>query len=214
MSITTPAATTTSTAAPVETVTPPVVPPVTAPPVVDPPVAPPVETPVAPVVTPPTAQVVPEKYDLKLPADAKLDASFVESVASYAKENGLSNEQAQKVLDREAGLVSNHTKTLVSEYQNQVKSWQDAVAADKEFGGDKLTENKEMYHRAVERFGGETFKKLLVDSGYEHHPEVFKAFAKIGKEMAEDRIHVNGSQPPVSVSSSSKLYDHPTSNKK
>ena len=36
------------------------------------------------------AKVVPEKYDLKLPKDSALDSSDLERIASYAKEQGLS----------------------------------------------------------------------------------------------------------------------------
>jgi len=201
----TPAAPASSTAAPViePVVVAPVEPAVTTPEIAK-------ETVVAP--TPPP---VPEKYELKLPEGVKLDGKLIEDVASYAKENGLSNEQAQKLLDRQSGAVIAHNQTLLNEYQAQIKTWQDVAMADKEIGGDNLKASQELAFRAVDKYGGEAFRKILVDTGYEHHPEVLRAFSRIGKAMAEDRMHNPASQPgPTQVSHSAKLYDHPTSNKK
>jgi hypothetical protein len=62
--------------------------------------------PVKPEGTPPEAKpteakVVPEKYDLKLPEASLLDASHVEKLTAFAKERGLSNDEAQALLERE-----------------------------------------------------------------------------------------------------------------
>src|SRR3972149_1235780 len=50
--------------------------------------------------------VVPQKYELKLPEGSQLDQARIDSLSAYAKEKGLSNEQAQAILDRESDAVS------------------------------------------------------------------------------------------------------------
>src|SRR5688572_20896218 len=52
--------------------------------------------------------VVPEKYDLKLPEGSLLEAAQMEKISAYAKEKGLSNEQAQELLERENDAVSGY----------------------------------------------------------------------------------------------------------
>lgn len=200
--------------------------------------APVVETPQAPVAPPPEPKIlevkteaaaqpapkidetpapleVPEKYELKMPDGTKLEGAYLDQVVSYAKENKLTNDQAQKLLDRDSGLVHKYNDSLVNQYQQQVNSWRDAVMKDKEIGGDNFNASKELAFRAVDHFGGAELRQALVDSGYEFHPTVLKAFVKIGKAMAEDKIHVPGTQPGAQIKShAGRLYDHPTSTKK
>lgn len=111
------------------------------------------ETPAVP------AKVVPEKYELKLTEGSLLDQSHVDDVASYAKKLGLSNEDAQGLLDREnqvaASFIQKQKETLE---QNAVK-WVEAVKADSELGGDKFNENVELAKRVIVRFGSDGFKK-------------------------------------------------------
>lgn len=155
------------------------------------------------------------KYELKLPDGSKLSADHVKQVETYAKELGLNNDAAQKLLTRESELASNTEAQLAKEHEDQVKSWQDAAKNDKEIGGEKFGENKELAFRALDKFGTPEFKKMLQDFGYEHHPEVLRAFVRIGKAMSDDRISQAGTQSTLSGKTvASKLYDHPTSQQK
>jgi len=204
--------TTTTPAATIET---PVTPAVTTPPVVTPPAAaattpavvpaattevkPPVETPVA-------AKVVPEAYDIKLPEGSGLDAKVVEDAKAYAKSLGLTNEQAQELLNKQDGTVKSFALAQKAEYDAKVESWKTQVLADKEIGGDNLPVSVEMAKRALTKFGGETLTKMLDDTGFGNHPEVIRAFARIGKAMAEDKIVSSGLQPGGKKDMSAKFY--------
>ena len=73
-------------------VQPPVVPAApSVPPAQTPPAEPPKSAPASP------AKIVPEKYDLKIPDGALITPADVERIATFAKERGLSNEEAQAV---------------------------------------------------------------------------------------------------------------------
>lgn len=138
--------------------------------------------------------VVPEKYELKLPKDSKLDASSIEKTAAFAKANGLSNEQAQSLIDREHEAVQGFAKVQMEEFEKTKGSWRAELSADKEIGGEALNQNVEMAKRVVTRFGTDGFKKALNESGYGDHPELVRVFARIGKAMSEDQLIIPGTQ--------------------
>ncbi|MCY6514434.1 peptidase [Escherichia coli] len=135
----------------------------------------------------------PEKYDFKPAEGQELDAAALEQFEPIARELNLTNEQAQKMVDLYG------TKIMPMVQQQQAESWQKTteqwaadVKADKEIGGDKLTGNLSAAQRALAQFGTPELKEYLEGTGLGNHPELVKAFIKIGKAMSEDGM-VDGS---------------------
>lgn len=129
----------------------------------------------------------PEKYEFKAAEGQELDSAALEQFEPIARELNLSNEQAQKMVDLYG------TKILPMVQQQQAEAWQKTteqwaadVKADKEIGGDKLTSNISVAQRALDTFGTPELKEYLTASGLGNHPELVKAFVKIGKAMSED----------------------------
>lgn len=131
--------------------------------------------------------VVPESYDLKLPDGSALEASHLETTATFAKELGLSNEHAQKLAERESSIVNEHVDSLMSQHQAQVKQWADDVRADKEIGGSHLESSVNAARKVLQRFGNAELTQELEKSGMGNHPEVIRFLSKVGKAMAEDQ---------------------------
>lgn len=135
----------------------------------------------------------PEKYDFKPAEGQELDTAALEQFEPIARELNLSNEQAQKMVDLYG------TKILPMVQQQQAEAWQKTteqwaadVKSDKEIGGDKLTANLSAAQRALDQFGTPELKEYLEGTGLGNHPELVKAFIKIGKAMSEDGM-VDGS---------------------
>ncbi|HCR1946484.1 TPA: peptidase [Enterobacter kobei] len=135
----------------------------------------------------------PEKYEFKAGEGQELDTAALEQFEPIARELNLSNEQAQKMVDLYG------TKILPMVQQHQAETWQKTteqwaadVKADKEIGGDKLTANLSAAQRALDQFGTPELKEYLEGTGLGNHPELVKAFIKIGKAMSEDGM-VDGS---------------------
>ncbi|EBV5163776.1 peptidase [Salmonella enterica subsp. enterica serovar Corvallis] len=129
----------------------------------------------------------PEKYEFKPAEGQELDAAALEQFEPIAREMNLTNEQAQKMVDLYG------TKIMPMVQQQQVEAWQKTteqwaadVKADKEIGGDKLTGNLSAAQRALAQFGTPELKEYLEGTGLGNHPELVKAFVKIGKAMSED----------------------------
>lgn len=123
---------------------------------------------------------VPEKYDLKLPENSILDSESVEQVAAIAKQNGLTNEQAQKILDDQSSAV---TQAIA----DRSAKWLDQLKSDKELGP-QLSRKVELASRVVNRFGSEELKNELNRSGFGNHPELVRILSRIGEAMAEDTL--------------------------
>ncbi|EEJ8968774.1 peptidase [Salmonella enterica subsp. enterica] len=129
----------------------------------------------------------PEKYEFKPAEGQELDTAALEQFEPIARELNLTNEQAQKMVDLYG------TKIMPMVQQQQVEAWQKTteqwaadVKADKEIGGDKLTSNLSAAQRALAQFGTPELKEYLESTGLGNHPELVKAFVKVGKAMSED----------------------------
>lgn len=131
--------------------------------------------------------VAPEKYDLKLSEDSVLGKRALERIEAYAKEQGLSNEQAQAIVDGEAEAVAKFVDEQSNEWANQTKN-------DKEIGGEGFKKNVETAKRVIDKFGSDTLRKELNKTGYGNHPELIRLLSRIGKAMNEDELVIPGAQ--------------------
>jgi hypothetical protein len=135
-----------------------------------------------------TEPVVPESYDLKMPEGIELDKTAADEFGAIAKELKLDQASAQKFADVGAKMAQRQ----VEKHAELVQSWVEQVKTDKEFGGDKLQENLGVARKALEAFGTPELRDVLNATGFGNHPEVIRAFYKMGKAVSEDRF-VKGS---------------------
>jgi len=138
--------------------------------------------------TPATPEAI--KYDLKLSDKTSLDDAVLERTSAIAREMGLSNENAQKSLNFVDTEVAAHLARQRESFAKLSATWVGELKADKEFGGDKYNENVENAKRAVARFGSDSLKVALDETGLGNHPELVRIFSKIGRAMADDKFVV------------------------
>lgn len=168
----------------------------------DPPVdAPKPDEPAAP-------QGAPETYEFKGADGASLPEADVAAFALVAKELGLPQEAAQKVLDNIIPTIAERyakaTQESIAAYRadliNQVK-------ADKEIGGEKLAEKLAVADKAVTAYGSPELRKLFNESGLGDHPAVIRAFYKIGLDISNAAFVPGGKAPTkAETDAASKLY--------
>jgi hypothetical protein len=143
----------------------------------------------------PAATVVPDKYDIKLPDGSLLDAGAVEKASSFAKDLGLSNENAQKLLDRESAAILGYQQAQATQLKNQNDTtWKNELIADKEFGGQAFDENGEIAYNAASKWFGDEFCTAIKQMGINHHPLLFKGLVRLGKASANDKLVIPGAQ--------------------
>jgi len=136
---------------------------------------------------------VPAELKLELPKDSKLDATDLERVLSYAKEKGLSSEQASELLARENEAVASYAEKQaeILKQTNEV-TWKNELMADPEFGGAKFEEHGQIAHRAAERFFGKEFADELKATNLNHQPALFRGLVRIGKMIQDDKALIPG----------------------
>ena len=149
-------------------------------------------------------QGAPEKYEFKLPEGVQMDEAGIEAFSEVAKDLDLTQEAAQKMLDKMGTAMA----TRQAEALAQVKAeWVEGAKADKEFGGDKLTENLSVAKKALDQFGTPELRTLLNESGLGNHPEIIRAFYRAGKAISEDRFVPAGNGGPTGTKDPAKsLY--------
>lgn len=133
------------------------------------------------------------KSDLTLPKDALLGEDDVERIAEFAKEQGLSKEQAQAYLERENTMLAGLRDEQEAQVDKLARQWENEARADQEIGGDNFNTCIERSHRVLERFGSDSLKEQLNKTGLGNHPELIRMLSRIGGSMSEDQFIRGGS---------------------
>lgn len=142
-----------------------------------------------------SAQTQQSDFDLKLPDGSNLDASYLEQTKALAKELGLSQEAAQKLVERDSGLLSSVSERNAVQVREKTEQWAKDAQADKEIGGGNFQSSVTDARTALDRFGSPEFKNMLNQSGVGNHPELIRILARVGKAMREDKMVTTSSQP-------------------
>lgn len=150
----------------------------------------------------------PETYEFAAPDGQQFDPAVVEQFADVARELNLTQEAAQKVLDKMAPVIASRQAEQVQAAREQ---WATDAKADKEYGGDKLSENLSMAKKAMDGFATPELRTLLNESGLGNHPEVIRVFVRVGKAMSEDSF-VAGSKDPTAGKGHDPKRLYPNSN--
>ena len=133
----------------------------------------------------------PEQYEWAAPEGVTLDESVMGSLSEVAKELNLSQDAAQKLVDKMAPAMA---QRQVAQVQAMQAEWRESSSGDAEFGGAKLAENMAVAKKALDAFATPEFRQLLEQTGMGNHPEVIRTFYRAGKAISEDGL-VSGSAP-------------------
>lgn len=129
----------------------------------------------------------PEDYeDFTLPGDMELDKTKLEEFVPVAKELGLSQEKAQKLVSVYANWMDAQAKTNQETWNTTQESWRAAVKSDKELGGPAYEDSLTNARHAVKELGTPALIEALDMTGMGNHVEVVRILSKIGKMMKED----------------------------
>ena len=139
----------------------------------------------------------PDKYELKLAEKSLLTADDIKEVEEFAKNSGLSQEDATTELKWREHFAGQLQNRLVTDHQTKVAQWAGQVQSDKELGGKNFPETEANAARFMAKFGTPEFKKIMNETGGGNHPEIVRIFARVGKMMAEDDLQDPKLQDPI-----------------
>jgi len=146
---------------------------------------------------------VPEKYEFKLPEGTVMDPEGLAAFEPIAKDLGLTQEQAQKLVDLQLALNARGAEQAKAAQAQ----WLTDLKADKELGGPNLPTTAKNVTSALARFGSPELNQFLDSSGLGNYPALVKAFNRVGAAMAEDKVLPAGMPPAVRKSTAEIMYD-------
>jgi hypothetical protein len=136
------------------------------------------------------ADKAPEKYEFKSPVEGQeLDAEMTAALEPVARELGLNNEQAQKLVDIYGKDILPKIEARQQEnWAKQTEAWANEVKTDKEIGGDAFVANVGLAQKALDTFAPAGLREYLETTGLGNHPDLVRCFVKVGKAMSEDSM--------------------------
>ncbi len=141
-------------------------------------------------------------YQLNIPSDMQLNAVQQAIFEDQARELGLDNARAQKLLEIAHRNAQEHSKA----HRHQVAAWGDEVRHDKELGGSAIESTLAYARAGLAQFDPERkLYQVLQETGYANHPLVIRFLAAIGRAHAEDAVLL-GSSAPTPMPRHERLY--------
>lgn len=159
---------------------------------------------------PATPAALPEKYEFKAPEGQTLDNLQLDAYSPLFKELGLTQAQAQKLVDKQfelaPKLAEGWQKQIGDQIAQETATWAKASREDKEFGGTNFDANAKIANKALAAFGSPELRSLLVESGYANHPAFVRLFWNIGQKLAESTPPAGGTPPGTKTTPERVLY--------
>lgn len=135
----------------------------------------------------------PEKYEFKVPDGVNMDEASLKSFSEFAKDLDMPQEAAQAMLEKMGPAWRQRQAEAIAKVHNE---WSESSKTDKEFGGEKLTENLAVAKKALDAFGTPELRSLLNETGLGNNPEIIRAFYRAGKAISEDKFVPSGNGNP------------------
>lgn len=148
------------------------------------------------------ANEVPETYEpYKLPEGVQVDEALLGEFNTVAKELGLTQAQAQKLVDLQAKTAAagetGRAEFLEQALKAQSDKWVNEIKSDPELGGAKFDATVSTAVKAISTFFGDDFRELLNESGIGNNPALIRGMHKIGLAISEDKLVIPGSDASV-----------------
>lgn len=154
----------------------------------------------------PKDEVAEVKYNLKPTEGSSLGDAQVKEVEAFARENKITPESAQKILERDEQMLQSFVTAQADLQKQQSEQWRNAVIADRTLGGENLKQTAFYSEKAVTMFGGKEMHDILNETGFGNNPTVVKFLRRVGMQMAPDTFEKGGGNPIEKKSVEEQLY--------
>lgn len=139
----------------------------------------------------------PEAYtDFTIPEGAKLDKSIIDGASPIFKELGLSQAQAQKLVDFYSKTSAGQAEAIMKQVADMRADWVSKIKADPEIGGnlDKVVQDIGRLKMQLKPETRAAFDEMLNFTGAGDHPAMVKALKEIAA-LVNEGTHVSGAGP-------------------
>lgn len=141
----------------------------------------------------------PEAYaDFAVPEGMEIDTALLAEVTPLFKEDGLTQAQAQRYIDKYAARIAEMSEgageAFDKAYQDRKaadaakdsESWLEALKADKEIGGDKFDPVKQRVMAAIGTVATPEMKDAMNELGWGNHPELVRLVHRLIDYVPQD----------------------------
>lgn len=129
--------------------------------------------------------VAPDKYEFKAPEGMTLNQAAVDSFSPVAKEIGLTQEQAQKVVDVYSGLV----KAQADSQEQAFKDYQESQKQESlKALGANAPEQLSFVAKVRDTFFSPETRELINASGLGNNINFIRDCIKLGKQISEEKL--------------------------
>ena len=138
------------------------------------------------------ANVVPEEYaDFTVPKGMEVDNDLLSEVKPIFKELGLSQANAQKLIDVYSEKIGPaFVKKQAEQWEAQKEDWKAQVKADKEIGGANFDKSVSEAVRVLNTIGTPELKKVFDEYGLGNHPEFVRVFSRMATHLKEGTLEM------------------------
>ncbi len=134
--------------------------------------------------------VDPADYNINYGEGANVQPYIDKQFRDFARENGVSGEMAQKLVDFNSQLEVARGQ----DQKLQAGKWREETKSLPGWQGASYNKNMGIANNALQAFASPELVNMIVEAGYQNHPEIIKAFHGIGVKMSEDS-YVNNTGP-------------------
>lgn len=105
-----------------------------------------------------------------------------------ANPNATAREALTEAAMRQARVAGDAQKQMLEQRNAQLDAWAGDLRKDAEFGGEKYDANVATAVKGLEAVGSPELRKMLDETGLGSHPDVVRAFWKVGQMVADTAV--------------------------
>lgn len=147
-----------------------------------------------------------EYTDFSLPEGVTMDEEALAEFIPMAQEHKLSQADAQKFIDLQAKAVGKFVKSQTDAWADQVAKWTTVAENDAEYGKKDYDKSVMIARSAMRQIGGSKLSAALEETGMGNHPEIIRAFYRMGVAIGEDDLNFGGSNPGGQLSQAQRMF--------
>lgn len=152
-------------------------------------------------------QSAPACYDLVVPDGYFLSDGMRSEFTGVAQQYGLTNEAANALIGLHIKQVQASAREMESRIADHRANYERMTRQDPEIGGAKFEASLNAAKNALSKYGNKALIDVLNETGLGSHPEVIRAFAKIGAAISEGRyVPSNNQSQPEKKTLAQKIY--------
>ncbi len=149
----------------------------------------------------------PEEYsDFEIPDGVEVDGEALETLKGQLKDIGANQAQAQQLIDLQIATNAKAYEAQVKAWTDTQDTWKDTAKNDEEYGKGNFDQNMVVARRGMREIGGDELAKALDETGAGNHPEIIRAFFRMGKAIGEDSFSIGGTSGSSDKSHADKIF--------